>query len=56
MNAAFILQDILEQKSFFQILTKKQNMQRMYEIAFNSARTDSDSCYVTQGLISRFVQ
>lgn len=56
MNAAFILQDILEQKPFFQILTKRQNMQKMFEIAFNDENPDSESCFVTQGLISRFVQ
>lgn len=38
MNAAFILQDILEQKPFFQILTKRHNMQKMFEIAFNSEK------------------
>ena len=36
MNAAFILQDIMEQKSFFQMLTKKSNLQKMYDIAFKS--------------------
>lgn len=56
MNAAFILQDILEQKPFFQILTKRQNMQKMFEIAFDTTAPDTDSCFVTQGLISRFVQ
>jgi len=33
-NAAFILQDIMEQKPFFAILTKKHNMQKMFNIAF----------------------
>lgn len=58
MNAAFILQDILEQKPFFQILTKRHNMQKMFEIAFNSEKGEEneESCFVTQGLISRFVQ
>jgi len=37
MNATFILQDLMESKSFFQILTKKQNMQKLFETAFRSA-------------------
>lgn len=36
MNATFILQDLMESKSFFQILTKRQNMQKIYETAFRS--------------------
>ena len=57
MNAAFILQDIMEQKQFFQILTKRQNVQSMFDIAFSSG-TDEDSLecnFITQGLIARFV-
>ena len=60
MNATFILQDLMESKSFFQILTKRQNMQKIFETAFRS--TDpvdgeryQEGCFETQGLISRFV-
>lgn len=60
MNAAFILQDILEQKSFFQVLTKRSNMQNLFNTAFkkeeNGDYSMADSSYVTQGLIVRFVQ
>ena len=57
MNAAFVLQDIMEQKSFFQILTRRQNLQRMYDIAFNKDDcSDAESAWTTQGLIARFVQ
>lgn len=57
MNAAFILQDILEQKAFFQILTKRHNMQKMFDIAFPETKSaNPDGCFVTQGLIARFVQ
>ena len=56
MNSAFILQDILEQKSFFQVLIKRHNMQKLYEIAFKEGSSDSESCCTTQGLIARFVQ
>lgn len=59
MNATFILQDLMESKSFFQILTKKQNMQKLFETAFRSAEENGkqyeDSCFETQGLITRFV-
>lgn len=57
MNAAFVLQDIIEQKSFFHMLTKKQNLQRMYDIAFSpESDPTSESSFTTQGLVSRFVQ
>lgn len=57
MNAGFILQDILEQKAFFQMLTKRQNMQKMFETAFPESKSPNpDGCFVTQGLIARFVQ
>ena len=57
MNAAFILQDMMEQKPFFQILTKRQNMQKMFDIAFSKDTTvDQQSKVTTQGLIARFVQ
>jgi len=57
MNAAFILQDIMEQKSFFQMLTKKQNLQKMFEIAFGpDTDVTGQSSYTTQGLVARFVQ
>lgn len=60
MNAAFILQDILEQKPFFQILTKRANMQKLFNTAFRKLESgdycDADSSFVTQGLIVRFVQ
>lgn len=56
MNATFILQDLIEQRGFFAVLTKRQNMQKMFDIAFNPDRTDMDSCFYTQGLIMRFVQ
>lgn len=51
MNAAFILQDILEQKSFFQVLTKRSNMQSLFDTAFkkeeNGDYSMADSSYVT---------
>lgn len=57
MNAAFILQDIMEQKSFFAMLTKKANLQRMYDIAFGpEADLAGKSSFTTQGLVARFVQ
>ena len=61
MNAAFILQDVMEQKQFFTILTKRANMQKMFDIAFKIAEPDADSTweensFTTQGLIARFVQ
>lgn len=57
LNAAFILQDMMEQKPFFQILTKRQNMQKMYDIAFSpDGAADLQSKVTTQGLIARFVQ
>jgi effector-binding domain-containing protein len=60
MNATFILQDLMENKSFFQILTRKQNMQKLFDTAFRSADPENgsqyeDSCFETQGLIARFV-
>ena len=30
MNSAFILQDIMDQKPFFAILTKRQNMEKIF--------------------------
>jgi len=61
MNATFILQDLMESKSFFQILTKRQNMQKMFETAFRApdaetGMTYEESSFETQGLIARFVQ
>lgn len=61
MNATFILQDLMESKSFFTILTKRHNMQKMFETAFREAdektgKTYEESSFETQGLIARFVQ
>ena len=61
MNAAFILQDVMEQKQFFTILTKRANMQKMFDIAFKSVEPGADqtceeNSFITQGLIARFVQ
>lgn len=61
MNAAFILQDVMEQKQFFTILTKRANMQKMFDIAFKSTEPGADqtceeNSFTTQGLIARFVQ
>lgn len=60
MNATFILQDLMESKSFFQILTKRQNMQKIFETAFRctdpvDGERYQEGCFETQGLISRFV-
>ena len=59
MNATFILQDLMENKPFFQLLTKRQNMQKLFETAFRSAQPDGeqykDSSFETQGLISRII-
>lgn len=60
MNATFILQDLMENKQFFKTLTKKQNMQKIFDTAFRSADPENgskfeDSCYESQGLIARFV-
>ena len=56
MNSAFILKDLLEQKSFFQAMTKRHNMQKLFDTAFDMENLESDSCFVTQGLITSFVQ
>jgi len=57
MNASFILQDILEQKNFFQILTKRHNMQKLFNIAFKEGnKIEQEGSFTTQGLIARFVQ
>ena len=66
MNAAFILQDIMDQKPFFAILTKRANMEKLFKIAFRSVQSGEqnenlisryeEGGFVTQGLISRFVQ
>ena len=56
LNAAFILRDLLEQKQFFQSMTKKQNMRKLFETAFQMSEIESDNCNVTQGLITKFIQ
>ena len=60
MNATFILQDLMENKPFFQLLTKRHNMQKLFDTAFRSAdpvvgAEYQESSFETQGLISRII-
>ena len=55
MNITLILSDIMEQKNFFSIISKKQNLQKLSEVAFNRACPDS-SRTSTLSLLTKFVQ
>ena len=37
-------------------MTKRHNMQKLFDTAFDMENLESDSCFVTQGLITSFVQ
>ena len=54
MNITLILSDIMEQKNFFSIISKKQNLQKLSEVAFNRACPDS-SRTSTLSLLTKFV-
>lgn len=55
MNITLILSDIMEQKNFFNIISKKQNLQKLCEISFNED-CPLGSRTTTLSLLTKFVQ
>ena len=55
INVTMILSDIIEQKNFFSIISKRQNLQKLSEIAFDESCAYG-SRTTTLALLTKFVQ
>lgn len=55
MNITFILFDIMEQKTFFSIIQKRQNLQKLTEVAFKK-ECSYDSRTSSLAILTKFVQ
>lgn len=54
-NVTQILSELLEQKNFFMIIQKRQNLQKLADVAFNTENT-RESRETTLALLCKFVQ